>query len=132
MKLNRVFILLMLCVGLIVAGAPAMACCAEHTPAHDCCPNGPQPTTDQSAGIEATSVTYTCCPAAQTDLVTTNVMTARPLDSDWSRPEPALSLTFLAALSTVHSLSEVSDISAISPFVASQSPLYLLTGRLRL
>jgi hypothetical protein len=57
---------------------------------------------------------------------------ARQSDFDSARADPPLSVTFLAALIAVHSPSEVGDTSTTPLFAASQSPLYLRTGRLRL
>jgi hypothetical protein len=123
----------MLCAGLVLAGAPAIACCAEGTPTPNCCPNGPEPTTAQSNRVEASSVVYGCCAGeAQAVLATTARVAARQLDFDSTRADPPLSLTLLAALIADHAPSAVSDTSATSPFIASQSPLYLRTGRLRL
>jgi len=123
----------MLCAGLVLAGAPAIACCAEGMLTDRCCPNGPEPTNTQSPGIEASSVVYGCCAGeAQTVLATTAMAEPRQSDSDSTPADPPLSVTFLAALIAVHAPSEANEISATPLFVASQAPLYLLTGRLRL
>jgi len=60
------------------------------------------------------------------------MVAARQLDLDSTRADPPLSLTFLAAFIAVHSPSQISDTFTTSLFAASQSPLYLRTGRLRL
>jgi hypothetical protein len=132
MKLNRLFTLLVLCAGLLLAGAPAIACCAESTPARDCCPNAPEPTTAQSIRIEAGSLVYGCCVGEAQTVTAMTAAAARQSDFDSTRADPPLSVTFLAALIAVHLPSALSDASTTPLFIASQSPLYLRTGRLRL
>jgi hypothetical protein len=133
MQLNRLFTLLMLCAGLVLAGAPAIACCAESTLPRDCCPNAPEPTNTQSPGIEASTVVYGCCAGeVQTVTATTAIADPRQLDSDSTPADPPLSVTLLAALIAVHAPSAVNAVAATPLFVASQAPLYLRTGRLRL
>jgi hypothetical protein len=133
MKLNRLFTILLLCAGLVLAGAPAFSCCAGSTPAHHCCPDGTDPTSTPSTGIETGSVVYGCCASeARAVLATTAMAVARQPDFDSTRADPPLSVSFLAALIAVHLPSALSDASTTPLFIASQSPLYLRTGRLRL
>jgi hypothetical protein len=132
MELNRLFALLMLCAGSVLAGAPAIACCVESTPTQNCCSNGPEPTTAQSTRIQGSSFVYGCCAEEAQTVPATPAMVARHVDFDLTRADPPLSVAFLAALISVHLAFKVTDTSTPSVLVAYQSPLYLRTGRLRL
>ena len=70
MKLQRILALVLLCVGLLVAGAPALACSAEGAPTHDCCPNPSHPVGSCSYERALHSGLQSCCAAgAQTAAV---------------------------------------------------------------
>jgi hypothetical protein len=133
MRLHRVFALALLCVGLLVAGAPAIACCAAGTPTQDCCPSRSHPADSLSYDTAPDSGIQSCCAAgAQTASVSVLDVTPSETNTQPTRADPLLAILFLAALNASYSPSQwgvASDTPALFPTL---SPLYLRTGRLRL
>jgi hypothetical protein len=132
-KLHRILALALLCVGLLVAGAPAIACCAEGTPTHYCCPNLSHPAGSRSYQRAPDSGLQSCCAAgAQTGAVSASDVTPGKADIQPTRADPLLSIAFLAALSASYSSAQLGIASATPSFFPAVSPLYLRTRRLRL
>ncbi len=131
-RLSRTLALALLCVGLLVAGAPAVACCAAGTPAHDCCPNRSHPVGPLSYERGPQSDVRSCCAAgAQTAAVSASDVTPGKTDIQPTRADPPLSIDF-AALGAIYSSTLSSAASAVPSFFPALSPLYLRTRRLRL
>jgi hypothetical protein len=132
-KLHRFLALALLCVGLLVAGAPAIACCAEGTPTHGCCPSRSQPVGSRSYQRAPDLGPQSCCAAgAQTAAVSALDVTAGKTDIPPTRAAPPFSITFLTALSVSYSTAPLAVASATPFFFPALSPLYLRTRRLRL
>jgi len=132
MKLHRILALALLCVGLLVAGAPAVASCAEGTPTHDCCPNRSHPVGSPSYEVAPHSGIQSCC-AAGTQLVAVSALDVALSKTDRpTRADPPLSITFLTAFGTDYSSARSGVESATPSFFPALSPLYLRTRRLRL
>jgi hypothetical protein len=133
LKLHRVLALALLCVGLLVAGAPGIACCAEGTPTHGCCPSRSHPVGTRSYQRAPDLGTQSCCTAgAQTGAVSASDVTPAKTDIQPTRADPLLSIAFLAALSAGYSSAQLGVASAAPSFFPALSPLYLRTRRLRL
>lgn len=133
MKLQRFLALVLLCVGLLVAGAPAIACCAAGTPTHDCCPNRSHPLGSRSYERASPSGIQGCCAVgAQTAAASASDVTPNETDAQPTRADPLLSITFLTALSASYSSARLGVAFATPSILRALSPLYLRTGRLRL
>jgi hypothetical protein len=133
LKLYRMLAPALLCVGLLVAGAPAIACCAGQTPTHDCCPNRSHPVGSHSYQRAPESGIQSCCAAgAQTGAMSALDVTPREKDIRSTPADPSLSITFLTVLSAGYSSAQSGVTSASRFFSPALSPLYLRTRRLRL
>jgi hypothetical protein len=133
MKLQRILALVLLCVGLLVAGAPAIPSCAKGTPTHDCCPNKSQPVCRRSYEIGSHSGIQSCCAAGtQTVAIAASDVTPTETDAQPTPADPPLSITFLTALSASYFSARLGVTFATPSIFRSLTPLYLRTGRLRL
>src|SRR5260370_10550661 len=132
MKLKRILALALLCVGLLVAGAPALACCAGGAPTHDCCSNR-SPFGSRSYERVPHSGLQSCCAAGgQAAVAVASDVTPSETDVQPTRADPPLSITFLIALGASHSSARL-GVASPTPFILpALSPLYLRTARLRL
>lgn len=132
-KLHRLLALALLCVGLLIAGAPAIACCAGGTPTHDCCPSPSHSVGDLSYESAPHSGVQSCCAAgAQTASVSALDVTPGKTNVHQAQVDPLLSIIFLIALSANFSSAPTGVASATPSFFPPSSPLYLRTRRLRL
>ena len=132
-KLHRILALALLCAGLLVAGAPAIACCAEGTPTHDCCPSRSHSVGDLSYENAPHSDLQSCCAAgAQTAAVSALDVTPGKTNIQSAQADPLLSIIFLVALSANYSSARSGVASATPFYFPAPSPLYLRTRRLRL
>jgi hypothetical protein len=132
-KLHRILALALLCVGLLIAGAPAIACCAGGTPTHDCCPSPSHSVGDLSYESAPHSGVQSCCAAgAQTASVSALDVTPGKTNIQQAQVDPLLSIIFLIALSANFSSAPTGVASATPSFFPPSSPLYLRTRRLRL
>ncbi len=132
-KLHRILALALLCIGLLVAGAPAVALCAAGTPTHDCCPNRSQGAGSCSHEITPHSGIQSCCAAgAQTVAVSALNVTPSKTDIRPTRADPPLSIIFLAALGAGYPSPRSGVASSTPSFFPALSPLYLRTSRPRL
>jgi hypothetical protein len=132
-KLHRILALALLCVGLLVAGAPAMACCVGEAPTHDCCPDRLHPVGSGTYQIAPQAPIQTCCATgAQTAAVSALDVTPREKDIQPPPSDPSLSIIFLTLLSATYSSAQSGVASAAPSFSPALSPLYLRTRRLRL
>lgn len=134
MNLQRILALVLLCVGLLVAGAPAIAsCAAEGTPTHDCCSNQSHPVGSCSDERASPSGVQSCCATGpQTAAVSALDVTPGKTNIQPTRADPPLSITFLTALSASYSSARLGVAFATPSFFPTLSPLYLRTRRLRL
>ncbi len=132
-KLHRILALALLCAGLLIAGAPAMTCCAEGTPAHDCCPDRSHTSADRSYEVAPHSGLQSCCAAgAQTDAVLASDIASNKTNIQPTRADALLSIAFLYAVSTSYSTPRLGVAFVTPSFFPALSPLYLRTRRLRL
>src|SRR5882757_2152274 len=132
-KLHRILALALLCVGVLVAGAPAVASCPAGTPAHDCCPNRSHPVGSCSFEIAPHPGLQSCCAAGtQTAAAPTSDVTPSKTEIRPTRADPPLSITFFTALSVDYSPVRSGVASARPSFFPALAPLYLRTRRLRL
>lgn len=133
MNLQRTLVVVLLWVGLLVAGAPAIACCAEGTPTHDCCPNRSHPVGNRSYQSAPQSEVRSCCAAgAQTAAVSGLEVTPGEKGIQPTPVDPLLSIIFVAALSASYTSTQSGVVSTAPSFFPALSPLYLRTRRLRL
>lgn len=129
-KLHRMLALVFLCIGLFVAGGPAVACCAQGTPTHDCCPSPSHPVGGPSDQTVSSSDSQICCAvASHTTAGTAFDMTGSETRHQADAP---FAIIYLATLSTVDSSSGSAISSTTLSFVPALLPVYLRTGRLRL
>jgi hypothetical protein len=132
-KSHRILALVLLCVGLLVAGTPAMACGAQATATHDCCSNRSCPSGGRSDEIAPHCRLQDCCAAgAPTAVALVSDITSNKTDIQPTRADPPLPITFLPALSTISSSARSGVAAAAPPIFTALSPLYLSTRRLRL
>jgi hypothetical protein len=110
-----------------------MACCAEGTPTHDCCPSRSHPVGSRSYERAPHSGLESCCAAgAQTAAVSALDVTPDKTDIQPTRVDPPLSVTFLTVVTASYSSARSGVASATPSFFPALSPLYLRTRRLRL
>jgi hypothetical protein len=132
-KLHRILALALLCVGLLVAGTPAIASCAEGTPTHDCCPNPSYPVGSCSYERASPSGVQSCCATGpQTAAVSALDVTPGKTNIQPTRADPPLSITFLIALSASYYSARLGVAFDTPSIFSALSPLYLRTARLRL
>jgi hypothetical protein len=133
MKLHRILALALVWVGMLVAGTPAMACCVQATPTHDCCSNRSCPSRSRSDEIAPHCGLQDCCAAgAPSAVALVSHITSNKTDIQPARADPPLAITFLPALSPIASSARSGVAAAASPIFPALSPLYLSTRRLRL
>jgi len=124
-----------LCIGLLIAGVPAPACCAASAPAHDCCAHPQQMPGPEHRSFELgpAALVHVCCTAGGAD---TAPISARATRHDVGKhPQRADPPTLAASFgsSTVASApSRAKAGVAIPDYFPLLSTLYLSTGRLRL
>src|SRR5947209_9238664 len=132
-KLQRLLALALLCVGLLIAGAPAIACCAGGSPTHNCCPSRSQSVGDLSYEGASRSGLQSCCAAgAQATATSASDVTPSKKSIREAQADPLLAIIFLIALSANFSSARSGVASATPSLSPASSPLYPRTRRLRL
>jgi hypothetical protein len=132
--LHRITAIGLLCTGLIFAGVPALACCADSA-LPDCCSQGRQsPEQDnQISALGSAAAGETCCAAGATQTATIAASSATPdVRKHSQHPDPlALVATFVLWASDYSA--PPSKVGFTTPiYLPSYSTLYLSSGRLRL
>jgi hypothetical protein len=127
---RKITALWLICIVLVFAGAPAIACCSV-TPTHDCCPAG-QPFGGHDPRASAAELSA-CCTASVAN-AETGISTAEQHNVPKHPPLPdSLALVASVVLNAAVDTSLRANLSnRSSVYRPSYSTLYLSSGRLRL
>jgi hypothetical protein len=132
-KLHRILALALLCLGLLVTGAQAVACCESSSPTQDCCPNRSDPSGSSYFETARHSNLQGCCAVgAQIVVSAASDITSNKTDLQPTPVQPLVSLIFLAALAATDSTARLDFPSSLPSHFPPPSPLFLRTRRLRL
>ncbi len=127
---RRITTLWLICIGLVLGGMPAMACCSA-APTKDCCPAGqPLPGQDHPTSAVALAV---CCTAGVANAATViSAAETYNVPEQPQGPDPLALLTSLVLCAAVDTRLLADFGSRSATYKPSYSTLYLSSGRLRL